>query len=135
MRPSARGWFASIAPIPLAEQTTGICSRSANRTNSADAPAYLTPWPTMITGRLASSSISTALRAPSGSAPQRHEMLVFQICCQRHFDVGFFLENIERHVEHDWPGAAGDHGFPCLAYEERDLLGALGLENAFAERP
>jgi len=32
----------------------------------------------MMTGRVAAISMSAALRTPSGSAPQRHEMLEFQ---------------------------------------------------------
>jgi hypothetical protein len=77
IRPSASGCSLSIAPIPLEEQATGMRSRSASASRSLAAPPYLTPWPTRITGRSAASSISTALTTPSGSAPQRQEMLAF----------------------------------------------------------
>ena len=63
--------------MPLAEQATGMCRRSASARRSSAAPPYFTPWPTRITGRSAASSMSTALATPSGSAPQRQEMLAF----------------------------------------------------------
>jgi hypothetical protein len=79
-------------------------------------------------GRCAASNMSMAFRTPSGSAPQRHEMLAFQ-------SSGFgrrLLEDVERDVEHDRPGAAGHHGFPGLAHRERNHLAARRLEYALA---
>ena len=66
-----------MAPVPLADQATGMRSRSASRNKSAAAPPYLTPWPTRMTGRSAASSMSSAVLTPSGSAPQRDEILAF----------------------------------------------------------
>ena len=64
-----------MAPMPLIECATGICSFSASASSSSAAPPYFTPWPTRITGCSAASSMSTAFLTPSGSAPQRDEML------------------------------------------------------------
>src|SRR3954453_19292475 len=61
--------------MPLIECATGICSFSASASSASAAPPYFTPWPTRITGRSADNSMSTAFVTPSGSAPQRDEML------------------------------------------------------------
>ncbi len=45
------------------------------RTQVVGGAAYFTPWPTRMTGRSAESSMSTVFFTPSGSAPQRDEML------------------------------------------------------------
>ena len=79
-RPSDSGCSVSIAPMPLIECATGICSFSASAFSSSVARENFTPWPTMITGRSADSSMSTAFTTPSGSAPQRDEMLALHSC-------------------------------------------------------
>src|SRR5262249_56683765 len=67
----------SLAPDRLADPATGRRKRPASRNKSDAAPPYFTPWPTRMTGRFAASSMSTAFVTPSGSAPQRQEMLAF----------------------------------------------------------
>ena len=118
--------------MPLAEEATGICSFSASASRSAAAPPYLTPCPTRITGRSAASSMSTAFSTPSGSAPQRQEMLALHS-----FGLGRLLrrrlaEHVERHVEHHRAGPPGHHGLPRLAHRERHHLAAGRLEHPLA---
>ena len=52
----------------------------------------------------------------------------------RRFLGGGFLENVERHVEHDRTRASGDHGLPGLPHGERHHLAARRLENMLAAR-
>jgi hypothetical protein len=46
---------------------------------------------------------------------------------------GGLLEHIERHVEHDRAGPAGDHGLPGLPHHHRHLLAASRLIDPFAD--
>src|SRR5262245_56023045 len=131
MRPSARGWRESMAPVPLADHATGMRKRSATRNKSAAAPPYLTLWPTRMTGRLAESSMSTAFVTPSGSAPQRQEMLALLFRFGS-FLGGGFLEDVEGDIEHDRPRPPRHHGLPRLTDRERNHGAARGLKHAFA---
>ena len=122
-----------MPPMPLIECATGICSFSASASSSSVARAYFTPWPIRITGRSAASSMSTAFTTPSGSAPQRDEMLALHSCGLRRLFGGGLLEHVERHVEHDRTGTSGDHRLPGLPHHHRHLLAAGRLIHPFAD--
>ena len=86
----------------------------------------------MITGRSAASSMSTALTTPSGSAPQRLEILAFHSSRVRRLLGGGFHEDVEGNVEHHRARAAGHHGLPGLPHRERHHLAARRLEHLLA---
>ena len=102
------------------------------RSRSAVAPPYLTPWPTRMTGRSAASSMSTRLGDAFriGAAARRDVGVpVFRL---RRFLGRGFLEDVERHIEHDRAGPPGHHGLPRLPDRQRHHVAARRLEHALA---
>ena len=88
----------------------------------------------MIAGRSAPSSMSTAFTTPSGSAPQRLEILAFQAFAFGASSAADFHEHVKGHVEHHRPGPARRHGLPGLPHRERHHLAARRLEHLLAHR-
>ena len=121
-----------MAPIPLDEHATGIFSLSASATIFAAAPAYFTPWPTRITGRSAEESICRGLFHPLRVRPAARGNVRVPLRSLRHLHLGFFLEDVERNVEHDGSAPARHHRLPRLARELRHHLRPRGLVHPLA---
>ena len=126
------GCFAVDGADAARRSATGICSRSASASRSAAAPPYFTPWPTRITGRSAASSMSTALFTPSGSAPQRDEMLAFHSSGFGVSSAAASLKMSNGTSSTTGPGPPGHHGLPRLPHRQRHHLAAGRLEHALA---
>ena len=78
------------------------------------------------------SSMSTALTTPSGSAPQRLEILPFQAFAFGASSAADSMKHVEGNVEHHRARTARGHRLPGLPDRERHHLAARRLEHLLA---
>ena len=133
--PRLSGERGSNTPLPSGVCATGMPTAPANRASSPLASPSSTPWPATITGRSAASSRSSARSTSSSRAAAPSEIPPCHAPGSGTSASVLLDEHVQRDVEVDGPGPAGEHGREGLAEHQRQLVGPRGLVAALDVRP
>ena len=118
--------------MPFGDEITGMPSFLANSVSSRLASDSVTPWPMKITGRCARKD--HVERAGNLLGRRAAALRIERRRRRRHFDVVFFLEHVERHVDIHRPRPARQHRRHRLAQRQRQHVDAGRLEAALHHR-